>query len=157
MQSSEMPGPEFHDFSYVGKFFPTLAGKSWRRMVKGNKHMKTKTKSARLSMKTKTNPLLGAVIFLLVIGATALVPPVALAQAANTVVAWGTNSDGQLSVPKPNSGFVAVAAGYTFSLGLKADGSIKAWGQNISVRPMCLRRTAGLWRSPRASMGTPWA
>jgi len=21
MQSSEMPGPEFHDFSYVGKFF----------------------------------------------------------------------------------------------------------------------------------------
>ena len=43
MQSSEMPGPEFHDFSYVGKFFPTSAGKSWRKMMKGNKHMKTIT------------------------------------------------------------------------------------------------------------------
>jgi hypothetical protein len=40
-------------------------------------------------MKTKTNTLLGAVLFLLVIGAAALaLPPVALAQAANTVVAW---------------------------------------------------------------------
>jgi len=30
----------------------------------------------------------------------------------------------------PNSGFVAVAAGYYHSLGLKADGSIVAWGLN---------------------------
>jgi Concanavalin A-like lectin/glucanases superfamily/Bacterial Ig domain len=40
-------------------------------MVKANKHMKTITKSARLSMKTKTNTLLGAVLFLLVICAAA--------------------------------------------------------------------------------------
>jgi endosialidase-like protein len=44
MQSSEMPGPEFHDFSYIGKFFPTSSGKSWRKMMKGNQHMKAKTK-----------------------------------------------------------------------------------------------------------------
>ena len=36
--------------------------------------MKTITKSARLSMKTKTNTLLGAVLFLLVIGAAVLAP-----------------------------------------------------------------------------------
>ena len=54
--------------------------------------MKTITKSARLSMKTKTNTLLRAVLFLLVIGAAALaLPPVALAQ-DNTVVAWGATA-----------------------------------------------------------------
>jgi hypothetical protein len=31
-------------------------------------------------------------------------------------------------VPAPNNGFVAVAGGYVHSLGLKADGSIVAWG-----------------------------
>ena len=56
--------------------------------MKGNKHMKT-----------KTNTLLGAVLFLLVIGAAALaLPPVALAQAANTVVAWGNNGGGQCEI-----------------------------------------------------------
>ena len=98
--------------------------------MKGNQHMKTLTKSARLSMKTKTNTLLRAVLFPLVIGAATLaLPPVALAQAANTVVAWG-NGAGQCNVPSPNRDFVAVAGGVVHSLGLKANGKIVAWGNN---------------------------
>ena len=42
------------------------------------------------------------------------------------------NYTGQCNVPAPNSGFVAVAAGYSHSLGLKADGSIVAWGDNAN-------------------------
>jgi hypothetical protein len=34
-------------------------------------------------------------------------------------------------VPEPNTGFVAVAGGEGHSLGLKSDGSIVAWGQNV--------------------------
>jgi hypothetical protein len=48
----------------------------------------------------------------------------------SSVVAWGDNSNGQCSVPSPNSGFVAVAAGRFHSLGLKADGSVVGWGNN---------------------------
>jgi hypothetical protein len=65
-------------------------------------------------MKTKTNTLLGAVLFLLVIGAATLaLPPVALAQ-DNTVVAWG--GAGQSNVPSPNRDFVAVAGGGWFTV-----------------------------------------
>src|ERR1044071_411653 len=96
--------------------------------MKGNQYMKTTTKSARLSMKTKTNTLLGAVPFLLVIGAAALaLPPAALAQ-DNTIVAWG--NPGQGNVPSPNRDFVAVAGGVAHSLGLKANGKLVAWGSN---------------------------
>ena len=35
-----------------------------------------------------------------------------------------------MHVPAPNSGFTALAAGRYHSLGLKADGSIVAWGDN---------------------------
>jgi hypothetical protein len=38
------------------------------------------------------------------------------------------NYSGQTSVPAPNSGFVAVAAGDHHNLGLKADGSVVGWG-----------------------------
>jgi alpha-tubulin suppressor-like RCC1 family protein len=43
---------------------------------------------------------------------------------------WGNNEFGQNSIPAPNSGFLACAAGYVHSLGLKSDGSIVAWGSN---------------------------
>jgi hypothetical protein len=45
-------------------------------------------------------------------------------------VAWGSNDDGECNVPVPNAGFVRIAAGYGYSLGLKADGTIVAWGRN---------------------------
>jgi hypothetical protein len=54
----------------------------------------------------------------------------ALGQTSGSIVAWGDNSLGQCNVPPPNSGFVAVAAAYMHSLGLKSDGSIVAWGSN---------------------------
>ncbi len=47
-----------------------------------------------------------------------------------TISAWGSNGAGQCDVPSPNSGFIAVAAGYGHSLGLRNDGSIAAWGRN---------------------------
>lgn len=49
------------------------------------------------------------------------------------IVAWGDKGMGQCDVPSPNTGFVAVAAGFHHSLGLRADGSILAWGGNTDV------------------------
>jgi hypothetical protein len=46
-----------------------------------------------------------------------------------SVVAWGSNRDDQCNVPAGND-YVAIAAGYTFSLALKSDGSLTAWGLN---------------------------
>jgi hypothetical protein len=48
------------------------------------------------------------------------------------IVAWGGNTYGQCNVPAPNADFVAVAAGWQHSLGLKSDGTIVAWGWNAS-------------------------
>ena len=42
-------------------------------------------------------------------------------KADGSIVAWGSNSFGQCSVPAPNRGFVGLAAGGEHSLGLKAD------------------------------------
>ena len=40
--------------------------------------------------------------------------------------------NGECDVPAPNEGFVAISAGRWFSLGLKNDGTIVAWGHNVS-------------------------
>jgi hypothetical protein len=37
-------------------------------------------------------------------------------------------------VPAPNAAFVAISAGAGHSLGLKADGSVVAWGPNLSCQ-----------------------
>jgi len=58
--------------------------------------------------------------------------------------AWGDNSSGQLGISTTggtvntpvqvgtDTDWVDIAAGYKFSLGLKSDGSLWAWGDNIS-------------------------
>jgi len=43
---------------------------------------------------------------------------------------WGNNGSGRCNVPEPNTDFIAIAAGYNHSLGLKRDGTIVAWGAN---------------------------
>ncbi len=48
-----------------------------------------------------------------------------------SVVGWGTNQDGETTIP-PGLTAVAVAAGGDFSLALKADGTVAAWGGNGS-------------------------
>ena len=53
---------------------------------------------------------------------------------ASEVIGWGNNDYGQCNVPEPNTDFVAVAAGYNHSLGLKSDGSLVAWGYNGNGR-----------------------
>ncbi|MDY7109936.1 MAG: hypothetical protein SYC29_14990 [Planctomycetota bacterium] len=47
-----------------------------------------------------------------------------------SIVAWGSNGDGECDVPEPNTDFIRIAAGEDHNLGLKADGSIVAWGGN---------------------------
>lgn len=59
-----------------------------------------------------------------------IAPGSAAGQPSGTVVGWGWNIAGQLDVPGPNSGFVAVAAESLHSLGLRADGSVAGWGLN---------------------------
>jgi hypothetical protein len=46
------------------------------------------------------------------------------------VVAWGDNTFGQLNVPAGLNDAIAIAAGYGFSLALKRDGTVVAWGYN---------------------------
>lgn len=53
----------------------------------------------------------------------------------SSISAWGDNNDGQCDVPPPNVDFAAVAAGAQHSLGLKTDGSIRAWGVDFQPPP----------------------
>jgi hypothetical protein len=60
----------------------------------------------------------------------ALAALVAPAHAADTVVAWGSNSDGQRAVPAGLDGVVAIAAGAQHSVALKSNGLVVCWGNN---------------------------
>jgi len=71
-------------------------------------------------------------------------------------VAWGNdNWMGLIHVPPPNSGFAAVACGMFHSLGLKADGSIVAWGYNSVGQTTVPAPNSGFLASPRAGL-TVW-
>jgi alpha-tubulin suppressor-like RCC1 family protein len=52
-------------------------------------------------------------------------------KADGTVVAWGSNQDGETVIPIGLQA-VAVAAGGNFSLALKPDGTVVAWGADDS-------------------------
>lgn len=47
-----------------------------------------------------------------------------------TVVAWGSNSNGQCDVPDGLSDVIAIAGGGDHSVALKEDGTVVAWGNN---------------------------
>ena len=47
-----------------------------------------------------------------------------------TVVAWGTNPNGQTNIPAGLNNVIAVAAQYNHNLALRADGTVVAWGEN---------------------------
>lgn len=68
-------------------------------------------------------------------------------KADGTVLAWGDNRHGEVSVPPDLTNVIALAAGYRHSLALKADGKVVAWGDNyygaINV-PAGLNNVVGL-------------
>src|SRR5947209_564004 len=47
-----------------------------------------------------------------------------------TVVAWGDNRYGQATVPGSASNTIAISAGSSHNLALRADGTVIAWGRN---------------------------
>src|SRR5438128_612988 len=47
-----------------------------------------------------------------------------------TVVSWGCNGSGQGDIPVGLSNILALAAGISHSLALKADGTVTCWGDN---------------------------
>jgi len=56
-----------------------------------------------------------------------------LKQQSGSIIAWGYNYNGQCNVPEPNTNFNEIAAGNTYCLGLKIDGSIIVWGSRNQV------------------------
>jgi alpha-tubulin suppressor-like RCC1 family protein len=57
----------------------------------------------------------------------------ATASRAQNVIGWGANSQGQINVPASATNVIAVAAGFTHSLALRADGSVISWGSSTVV------------------------
>lgn len=67
----------------------------------------------------------------LALASTGLLPTGASAEVGAAVIAWGSDDDGQSTVPvAAQSGVTQVAAGVNHSLALKSDGSVVAWGSD---------------------------
>src|SRR4051812_39588310 len=94
-------------------------------------------------MRNRMQVWLAALLVLTLVGAVGQWTTAATAAAPQgTISAWGRDLEGQLGddaalVIKPTpvpvaglTGMVALAAGYTHSLALKADGTVWAWGDD---------------------------
>ena len=57
----------------------------------------------------------------------------ALAQSGGPVVGWGGDDAGQIDVPPGETNIIAIAAGTSHSLALRANGTVRAWGGNYLV------------------------
>ena len=66
---------------------------------------------------------------LIMLAALLALTPTARSQ-VGTVVAWGSNPDGQTDVPLGLTDVVQVAAGFSHAVAVKADGTVVAWGLN---------------------------
>lgn len=53
----------------------------------------------------------------------------------STVVAWGSNSQGQSNVPPNLTNAVQVAGGDSFSVALGTDGKVVGWGSGSQTNP----------------------
>ncbi|MGG4396921.1 hypothetical protein ABEX25_21695 [Paenibacillus thiaminolyticus] len=69
-----------------------------------------------------------------------------------TVVAWGSNEQGEATVPVGLSDVMAVSAGYEYSLALRKDGTVAAWG---SDKFNDITGAAGLTDVAAIAAGTP--
>ncbi|MDG1405484.1 MAG: RCC1 domain-containing protein, partial [Planctomycetota bacterium] len=58
------------------------------------------------------------------------VVPITVQQPAPILVSWGRNSIGQVSDTPTTNGFAQVAGGYSYSVALKADGTLVSWGND---------------------------
>jgi alpha-tubulin suppressor-like RCC1 family protein len=47
-----------------------------------------------------------------------------------SILAWGSDSYGQCTIPDPAASYRAVAAGWLHSLAVRTDGSVVCWGFN---------------------------
>jgi alpha-tubulin suppressor-like RCC1 family protein len=65
-----------------------------------------------------------------------------------TVVAWGDNVFGEVSVPLGLSGVTAVSAGYWDGLALKSNGTVVSWGRHGGGVPAGLSNVVAISASP---------
>src|SRR5580692_4663079 len=57
----------------------------------------------------------------------------ALGQGATSIIAWGDDTYGETNVPIGLTDVVAISAGDKYSLALRSDGTVVAWGNNTFV------------------------
>src|SRR5262249_49325009 len=89
------------------------------RQLPGRQHVKHRVVSQTTGLISR---------LLLLCGIIALAP--SLKAQSISLASWGDNASGQTNIPPEATNLVAVAAGYSFNLAARADGSVLAWGDN---------------------------
>ena len=79
----------------------------------------------------KTVPMICRMICFLGVACLVTMGSTAQIAVAGSIVAWGSDGDGQVSSTPTGTGFTAIAGGGSFGYALRADGSIAAWGSDF--------------------------